>query len=159
METGLTEGAASVFRQRPCVYRSSLEGSPLDNRFVVEVPGGRRLPGAGADGVPNRSTGAFFEHTVFLIKSHEVEGHICVLPDRMGSGDTAAPKGLGVIRDIVKHPLGRLDQPKRRHVPDKLSGLDRDPRAIHTSAQIQSFGWGEQTAASESQLLASDADR
>src|SRR5215471_7949214 len=99
METGLTEGAASVFRQRPCVYRSSLEGSPLDNRFVVKVPSGRRLPGAGADGVPNRAAGAFFEDTVFLIECHVVKGHIRVLPDRMGSGDTTAPKGLGVIGD------------------------------------------------------------
>jgi hypothetical protein len=54
----------------------------------------------------------------------------------MRRSDAAAPESLRVIGNIVENFLGRLDQPKRGHVPDKLSSFDRDPGAIQASAQV-----------------------
>ena len=76
----LGEGVAGVLRQRPGVYGPSLEGTPLHDRFVVEVPGGHGLPGTGADGMPDGPARALFEDAVLAITPLDGTSVICEPP-------------------------------------------------------------------------------
>src|SRR5262249_9562086 len=105
------ESVACVLGKGPRADRTALEGSPLNNHLIVEIPRAGSLPRAGTDRVPDRPPGAFLEHTVLAVQPVVVEGEAPSLPDWMRRGEARSPHTLSVIGDIVEDTLRCLHEP------------------------------------------------
>src|SRR4030095_14460451 len=107
----IAQSVACVLGEGPRADRTALEGSPLNNRLIVEIPRANSVPRAGTDRVPDYPPGAFLEHAVLTVQPVVVQGDTRSFPDRMRRGEARSPHTLSVIGDIVEHTLRCLHEP------------------------------------------------
>src|SRR4030095_4650694 len=101
----IAQSVACVLGKGPRADRTAVEGSPLNNRLIVEIPRAGSLPRAGTDRVPDRPPGAFLKHAVLAVQPVVVEGDAPLFSDWMRRGDACSPHALSAIGDIGEDTL------------------------------------------------------